>query len=200
MKRKDFIKKAGTLGLGAGALALIHPTNVEGGVQDNSTLNEIVGKSDISNVANTVTEAIGNEELLTNAKTLSGAVNENAENIIDIYVGNDGKLHKVKGGADTVLPFSSTDMDTIALYPSGYGATNTTQYTADKDCIFFTYVRIGKNYTPTCTANGQNVTMYWCSTPDSTSIFIALGKLKKGQTVYISGYDIEQSYISLAKF
>ena len=31
MKRKDFIKRAGTLGLGAGALALIHPTNVEGG-------------------------------------------------------------------------------------------------------------------------------------------------------------------------
>ena len=31
VKRKDFIKKAGTLGLGAGALALIRPTNVEGG-------------------------------------------------------------------------------------------------------------------------------------------------------------------------
>ena len=31
MKRKDFIKRAGTLGLGAGALALIRPTNVEGG-------------------------------------------------------------------------------------------------------------------------------------------------------------------------
>ena len=31
VKRKDFIKKAGTLGLGAGALALIYPTIVEGG-------------------------------------------------------------------------------------------------------------------------------------------------------------------------
>lgn len=82
-----------------------------GGVQDNSTLNEIVGKSDISNVANTVTEAIGNEELLTNAKTLSGAINENTQSLTnkvsDIYVGEDGKLHKVQGGADTVLPFNS---------------------------------------------------------------------------------------------
>lgn len=77
-----------------------------GGVQDNSTLNEIVGKSDISNVANTVTEAIGNEELLTNAKTLSGAINENTQSLTnkvsDIYVGEDGKLHKVQGGANKV--------------------------------------------------------------------------------------------------
>lgn len=27
--------------------------------------------------------------------------------VSDIYVGDDGKLHKVKDGADTVLPFSS---------------------------------------------------------------------------------------------
>lgn len=27
--------------------------------------------------------------------------------VSDIYVGDDGKLHKVQGGADTVLPFSS---------------------------------------------------------------------------------------------
>ena len=31
MNRKNFLQKAGTLGLGAGALALIRPTNVEGG-------------------------------------------------------------------------------------------------------------------------------------------------------------------------
>lgn len=29
------------------------------------------------------------------------------QNIIDIYVGDDGKLHKVQGGADSVLPFNS---------------------------------------------------------------------------------------------
>ena len=31
MNRKNFLQKAGTLGLGAGVLALIRPTSVEGG-------------------------------------------------------------------------------------------------------------------------------------------------------------------------
>ena len=31
MNRKNFLQKVGTLGLGIGALSLIHPTNVEGG-------------------------------------------------------------------------------------------------------------------------------------------------------------------------
>ena len=81
MKRKDFIKRAGTLGLGAGALALIRPTNVEGGVNDNSSLNKIVGNTDISNVANTLTEAVGNEALQTKSKTLSGAINETKQGL-----------------------------------------------------------------------------------------------------------------------
>lgn len=35
-------------------------------------------------------------------------VNELSNDLVsDIYVGDDGKLHKVQGGADTVLPFSS---------------------------------------------------------------------------------------------
>lgn len=38
----------------------------------------------------------------------AGAVNElNSSLVSNIYVGSDGKLHKVQGGADTVLPFSS---------------------------------------------------------------------------------------------
>ena len=38
--------------------------------------------------------------------------------VSDIYVGEDGKLHKVIGGADTVLPFNnkgSLQMNTISL-------------------------------------------------------------------------------------
>ena len=31
----------------------------------------------------------------------------NSSFVSNIYVGNDGKLHKVQGGADSVLPFSS---------------------------------------------------------------------------------------------
>ncbi len=113
-----------------------------GGVQDNSTLNEIVGTSDISNVANTVTEAIGNEELLTNAKTLSGAINENTRSLTnkvsDIYVGEDGKLHKVQGGADTVLPFNSYDdgrikgRNDVIGSPNSYGLYTKAQYDANK--------------------------------------------------------------------
>lgn len=33
----------------------------------------------------------------------------NSNLVSDIYVGDDGKLHKVQGGADTVLPFSGED-------------------------------------------------------------------------------------------
>ena len=74
MKRKEFIQKLSKVGLGIGALSLIRPTNVEGGVNDNSSLNKIVGNTDISNVANTLTEAVGNEALQTKSKTLSGAI------------------------------------------------------------------------------------------------------------------------------
>ena len=141
MNRKNFLQKAGTFGLGIGMLSLIHPTNVEGGVQDNSTLNEIVGKSDISNVANTVTEAIGNEELLTNAKTLSGAINENTQSLTNIntYVGKDKKLHFVdSSGADTVLPFNSYDdgriqgRNDVIGSPNSYGLYTKAQYDANK--------------------------------------------------------------------
>lgn len=54
-------------------------------------------------------------------------VNELSNDLVsDIYVGDDGKLHKVQGGADTVLPFSSgnaiylgmgTSFDIKEIYP-----------------------------------------------------------------------------------
>ena len=81
MKRKEFIQKLSKVGLGIGALSLIRPTNVEGGVSDNSSLNKIVGNTDISNVANTLTEAVGNEALQTKSKTLSGAINETKQGL-----------------------------------------------------------------------------------------------------------------------
>ena len=76
MKRRDFIQKTGLLGLGVGTLALIRPTNVEGGVSDNATLERIVGHSEIANLGNSLTEIVGNEPLETTAKTLSGGMNE----------------------------------------------------------------------------------------------------------------------------
>ncbi len=73
-----------------------------GGVQDNSTLNEIVGKSDISNVANTVTQAIGNEELLTKSKTLSGAINENTADISGVTTQILAKCEEIKNAVDAI--------------------------------------------------------------------------------------------------
>lgn len=46
----------------------------------------------------------------------AGAVNElNSSLVSDIYVGSDGKLHKIIGGADTVLPFSSGGTVTLTI-------------------------------------------------------------------------------------
>lgn len=39
----------------------------------------------------------------------------NSSLVSDIYVGDDGKLHKVVGGADTVLPFSSGASGTLTI-------------------------------------------------------------------------------------
>ena len=113
MNRKNFLQKAGTFGLGIGVLSLIRPTNVEGGVQDNSTLNEIVGKSDISNVANTVTEAIGNEELLTNAKTLSGAINENTQSLTNKVTYKSGNYNTGLNGETWRSTSFNTGFSTI---------------------------------------------------------------------------------------
>mgnify|MGYP007026898854 CR=1 FL=1 len=43
---------------------------------------------------------------------------ENSSLISDIYVGTDGKLHKTKGGADTVLNFSSGKMSFVTSIQS----------------------------------------------------------------------------------
>lgn len=42
----------------------------------------------------------------------------NSSLISDIYVGDDGKLHKTKGGADTVLNFSGAKYPEMTLYSS----------------------------------------------------------------------------------
>lgn len=39
----------------------------------------------------------------------------NSSLVSDIYVGSDGKLHKIIGGADTVLPFSSGGTVTLTI-------------------------------------------------------------------------------------
>lgn len=41
----------------------------------------------------------------------------------DIYVGEDGKLHKTKGGADTVIPFKNYEIKE-GTFATSAGATN----------------------------------------------------------------------------
>ena len=44
----------------------------------------------------------------------AAALNQVNRNFVsNIYVGDDGKLHKVQGGADSVLPFSSIKTQTV---------------------------------------------------------------------------------------
>lgn len=77
-------------------------------------------------------------------QSLTDVVLSLANGKIKFGIDASGNYGYIKDGADTVIPFKNTSIDTITLYPSGYSATNTTQYTADKDCVFFAYVRISK--------------------------------------------------------
>lgn len=57
-------------------------------------------------------EANTSENMIAGAE----AVKEVYSSLVsDIYVGDDGKLHKVVGGADTVLPFSSGASGTLTI-------------------------------------------------------------------------------------
>ena len=67
------------------------------------SLNTKIGASDISGIGD---------------GTVTGGIYSLNNNLVaNIYVGDDGKLHKVQGGADSVLPFSSL-LDTI-YYKTG---------------------------------------------------------------------------------
>ena len=68
--------------------------------------NAVNGKIDSTRVLTTKEQVEAN----TNTANIPSAVvvGEIINNLVsDIYVGSDGKLHKVVGGADTVLPFNS---------------------------------------------------------------------------------------------
>ena len=116
MKRKDFIKRAGTLGLGAGALALIRPTNVDGGVNDNADLRKTVGYADFSNLAPTLTEAVGNSTLETTAKTLSGGINELKKSVSDgkKLLADTITKNGVSTAGDATFKTMADNIDTIA--------------------------------------------------------------------------------------
>nr|DAU92210.1 MAG TPA: hypothetical protein [Bacteriophage sp.] len=118
------------------------------------------------------------------------------QQVADIYVGEDGKLHKVQGGADTVLPFSNLKyFIKNGVLQNGVVATPPKAYTTNNNCTtqndyFLTYVGTsnigyycqisGIDLTDidvliiagTCPSSGQN---YW-TLFDSASKVISTGK------------------------
>lgn len=65
----------------------------------------IISSSFIINIVYNISVYLFIKEYIIFANDESLYKNINSS-LIDIYVGDDGKLHKVKGGADSVLPFS----------------------------------------------------------------------------------------------
>lgn len=75
--------------------------------------------------------------------------------ISDIYVGDDGKLHKVQSGADSVLPFSGGGVCLPVLeansYNGTYGYTKPTFNVSDYSTLSF------DSYTGNCTTHYCNI-------------------------------------------
>ena len=70
-----------------------------------TSTNAIQNKAVTGNILNSLAEV----SAATQQNTIAGALalkEVNSSFVSNIYVGSDGKLHKVQGGADSVLPFS----------------------------------------------------------------------------------------------
>lgn len=147
--------------------------------------------SDIGNVTSKgfLTDALAVKQLNTNVNELNNSF------ISNIYVGNDGKLHKVQGGADSVLPFSS------GINPIGGVTTKQTgsfaSYTADEDGL---YIAISQS------ASGSNDRSCYFTSNSSTVIlsrnldkasgyggyvhtYLMVVMLKKGEKITPSGHN-----------
>ena len=95
----------------------------------------------------------------------------NSSLVANIYVGEDGKLHKVQGGADSVLPFKSFD---LSLNPT---LKNQTNYTATDDCVAFIHGSGG--YSPwkiIVTVNNEEVINHTQSNNGYVSFALQLSK------------------------
>ena len=87
-----------------------------GGVNDNSDLRKTVGYADFSNLAPTLTEAVGNEPLGTTAKTLSGGINELKKSVSDgkKLLADTITKNGVSTAGDATFKTMADNIDTIA--------------------------------------------------------------------------------------
>lgn len=72
----------------------------------------------INTINNNVLDTIEEISANTSGGKFAGALalkNVNNSFVSNIYVGKDGKLHKVQGGADSVLPFSSSIKEIVVV-------------------------------------------------------------------------------------
>lgn len=79
-----------------------------------TSTNAIQNKAVTGNILNSLAEV----SAATQQNTIAGALalkEVNSSLVSNIYVGEDGKLHKVQGGADSVLPFSGGKIEFSAF-------------------------------------------------------------------------------------
>lgn len=133
----------------------------------------------------------------------------NSSLVSNIYVGSDGKLHKVQGGADSVLPFNSgVDFSkekatlVLAMSQNNFGGGS---YTCDEDCYIIlskascTYTGLGgslvvtsgnvKTYYPLI-SYGRHGAMYISGNQTLDGTFytgFACAKCKQGDIVTLDG-------------
>ena len=87
-----------------------------GGVNDNTDLRKTVGYADFSNLAPTLTEAVGNEPLETTSKTLSGGINELKKSVSDgkAKVANAITAQGVSTATDASFQIMADNIATLA--------------------------------------------------------------------------------------
>lgn len=118
------------------------------------------------------------------------------QQVADIYVGEDGKLHKVQGGADTVLPFSNLKyFIKNGILQDGITAKPPAAYTANNNCTtqngsFYTYVGTS-NQSYYCQISGIDLT-------DIDVLIIAATCPSSGN--YWTLFDAESKVISTGKW
>ena len=107
--------------------------------------------------------------------------------VSNIYVGDDGKLHKVQGGADSVLPFSSKP---LALYylttfnQSGTGCTAVINKFISNDALYDASLSMPAMITNVTVLDDEYLKMY----RESGNIFLYV----KTDRAYINGQKITQ--------
>lgn len=93
----------------------------------------------------------------------------------DIYVGTDGKLHKTKGGADTVLNFKNFQFGSVTV-SGGTWIRRHISFPKSFQNVPYVFISSGYNYTGEVATNGSDVTCYpGTITPNGFDLWYSTG-------------------------